>query len=201
VTTLPAASSPCRCTSFQRTDGPADDAGVLLTGTQPLLCAVEQPIQSPAIDCPLVVEFVGHGRNETITIAGYRRLRIRPFDPSRDRSPSMSRPDARLLAMYEALTGPDFDTEDVRAFCRLFSACVRPVHHVRQGVPPRHSHIGSYVPRRTRIAVAHPTGHRPAATPSRPCPRSSPMYARPIQQMRVMWRPGPALGNRAPQKL
>jgi hypothetical protein len=60
-----------------------------------------------------VVEFVGHGRNETITIAGFRRLRIRPFDPSRDRLTEHEQTDARLLAMYDALTGPDFDTEAV----------------------------------------------------------------------------------------
>src|SRR5262249_4420009 len=86
---------------------------------------VEQPIQSPAVDCPLLVEFVSPERNETITAAGYRRLRVRPFDPSRDRLTEHEQTDARLLAMYDALTGPHFDAEDVRAFCRLFSACVR----------------------------------------------------------------------------
>jgi len=125
VTTLPRSVLSLPVYVFYRLDGPADDAGVLLTGTQPLHCAVEQPIQSPAIDCPLVVEFASRERKETITVAGYRRLRVRPFDPSSDRLTEHEQTDARLLAMYDALTGPDFDTEDVRAFCRLFGACVR----------------------------------------------------------------------------
>jgi hypothetical protein len=62
-----------------------------------------------------VVEFVSHERNETITVAGYRRLRVRPFDPSHDRLTEHEQTDARLLAMYDALTGPNYDTEDVRA--------------------------------------------------------------------------------------
>ena len=33
--------------------------------------------------------------------------------------------DARLLAMFGTLDAPHFDTEDARAFCRLFAACVR----------------------------------------------------------------------------
>ena len=33
--------------------------------------------------------------------------------------------DARVLAMFSAVDSPDFDTEDARAVCRLFAACVR----------------------------------------------------------------------------
>ena len=39
------------------------------------------PIQSPAIDCPLIVIFTEPGREETVEAAGYRRLQLRPFDP------------------------------------------------------------------------------------------------------------------------
>jgi len=125
VTTLSRAALSLPVYTFTRADAITDDAGMLLTATQPLHCTVEQPIQSPAIDCPLVIEFIGGDRQETISVAGYRRLRLRPFDPSRDRLTEHEQTDARLLAMYDALAGPEFDTEDVRAFCRLFSACVR----------------------------------------------------------------------------
>ncbi len=50
---------------------------------------------------------------------------LRPFDPSRDTLTEHEQTDARLLAMFGTLDAPEFDTEDVRAFCRLFAACVR----------------------------------------------------------------------------
>jgi hypothetical protein len=111
--------------TFSTKDGATDEAGILLSGQQPLHCAVEQPIQSPPIDCPLMVRFTGGGREQFAEVAGYRRLRLRPFDPSRDHLTEHEQTDARLLAMYDTLTDAAFDTEDVRAFCRLFSACVR----------------------------------------------------------------------------
>jgi hypothetical protein len=60
-----------------------------------------------------------------IEVAGFQRLRLRPFDPSRDTLTEHEQTDARLLAMFGQLDTPEFDTEDVRAFCRLFAACVR----------------------------------------------------------------------------
>ena len=64
-------------------------------------------------------------RSRSIEVAGFQRLRLRPFDPSRDTLTEHEQTDARLLAMFGQLDAPEFDTEDVRAFCRLFAACVR----------------------------------------------------------------------------
>ncbi|MBI4498982.1 MAG: hypothetical protein HY689_13905 [Chloroflexi bacterium] len=111
--------------AFDRAAAVFDDAGVLLEDEQPLQCSFEQPIGDPPLDCPLVVRFVGADREERAEVAGYRRLRLRPFDPSRDALTQHEQTDARLLKMFEALTDPRLDTEDARAFCRLYSACVR----------------------------------------------------------------------------
>lgn len=110
---------------FSLSEGTTDEFGITLSGEQPLHCAVEQPILGPALDCPVNVRLVGNGREQLIEVAGLQRLRLRPFDPSRDALTDHEQTDARLLAMFGALDSPDVDTEDVRAFCRLFAACVR----------------------------------------------------------------------------
>ena len=125
ITTLGRSALSLPAFVFHAADAAIDDTGVLLSGAQALYCAVEQPIRSPAIDCPLVVRFTNDEREQQISVAGYRRLRLRPFDPSRDQLTEHEQTDARLLAMYDTLTDQAFDTEDIRAFCRLFSACVR----------------------------------------------------------------------------
>ena len=110
---------------FRISDGTVDDFGVTLTSEEPLHCGVEQPILGPALDCPLQVRLIGEGRHEVVEAAGCLRLRLRPFDPSQDRLTEHEQTDDRLLKMFARLDGPEFDTEDVRAFCRLFAACVR----------------------------------------------------------------------------
>jgi hypothetical protein len=65
------------------------------------------------------------GREQLIEVAGFQRLRLRPFDPSRDTLTEHEQTDARLLAMFGQLDAPESDTEDVRAFCRLFAGFVR----------------------------------------------------------------------------
>jgi hypothetical protein len=111
-------------------DGEADEDGITLAGEDHLRCAVEQPIGDPPIDCPMVVRIVGDGREERIEVAGCTRLRLRPFDPGRDFVTEHEQTDARLLAMFGRLDSADFDTEDVRAFCRFFAACVRAAQQI-----------------------------------------------------------------------
>ena len=112
---------------FYLTDGIADDFGLTLSAEGPLYCAVEQPILDPALDCPVQVRLIGGGQEQLIEVAGFQRLRLRPFDPSRDTLTEHEQTDARLLAMFGQLDTPEFDTEDVRAFCRLLRlASARP---------------------------------------------------------------------------
>jgi hypothetical protein len=105
--------------------GTVDEFGVTLTGEGHLHCSVEQPIRAAALDCPLQVRLIGKGQDEVIETAGCRRLRLRPFDPSRDALTEHEQTDERLLKMFARLDDEEFVTEDVRAFCRLFAACVR----------------------------------------------------------------------------
>ncbi|GAB5014923.1 hypothetical protein MAHJHV65_16550 [Mycobacterium avium subsp. hominissuis] len=112
------------CYEFSPDDAVSDEGGIVLTGVKHLTCHVQQPINGPTVDCPITVRFVADGRQETMDVAGYRRLRLRPFDPSRDRLTEHPQTDLRLLEMYDALQSPDFNTADVHAFCRLFSANV-----------------------------------------------------------------------------
>ena len=109
---------------FTLDDVVSDDGGIVLTGVNHMTCHVQQPIHGPTIDCPITVRFVADGRQETMDVAGYRRLRLRPFDPARDQLTEHPQTDQRLLKMYDALVSPAFDTADVRAFCRLFGASV-----------------------------------------------------------------------------
>lgn len=101
-------------------------SNLLLSAEQPLYCAVQQSIRGEPIDCPLIVRLIGDDdREELIDVGGYRHLRLRPFDPSRETLTKHEQTDARLLQMFDVLNDPAFDREDARAFCRLFSACVR----------------------------------------------------------------------------
>ena len=110
---------------FSRRDAHQQADGLLFQSDQPLHCFVQQPVKDPAIDCPLLVRLIGNGKEETVEVAGYRRLRLRPFDPSRDMLTEHEQTDQRLLTMFDGLSDPQYDTDDVRAFCRLFAACVR----------------------------------------------------------------------------
>jgi hypothetical protein len=110
---------------FSLGDGVTDEFGITLSAEGPLHCTVEQPVRGPALDCPIQVRLAGNGHEQVIEVAGCQRLRLRPFDPSRDTLTEHEQTDARLLAMFAALDAPEFDTEDARVFCRLFAACVR----------------------------------------------------------------------------
>ena len=135
----------------------------------------------PALDCPIQVRLVGDGHEQVIEVAGFRRLRLRPFDPGRDTLTEHEQTDARLLAMFGTLDSPEFDTEDARAFCRLFAACVRAAQvimfektfmrgtRVTEGRVPRRA--GTAAARRSRTrGPADPPGRRSRRL-RRPAPR------------------------------
>lgn len=110
---------------FALSDGTNDEFSLTLTGEAPAHCMVDQPVMAPALDCPVQVRLTGDGHDQVIEVAGFQRLLLRPFDPGRDTLTQHEQTDARLLAMFSALDTPEFDTEDARAFCRIFAACVR----------------------------------------------------------------------------
>src|SRR5207247_1266583 len=98
--------------------------GLAATGT--LRCTVEQRTNRPPLDCPVLVRFTGPDHAEHADVAGYTRLRMRPFDPSRDALTEHAQVDERLLRLFDPLhDDATLDPDDVQAFCRLFAACVR----------------------------------------------------------------------------
>lgn len=111
---------------FTKHDVIGDDHGVRLTRPGTLLCSLERHAGRDALDLPLHVRFSGPGRSDTALVAGYVRLRIRPYDPSRDALTAHTQIDQRLLELYDPLhDDPTLDADDVAAFCRMFTACVR----------------------------------------------------------------------------
>lgn len=116
--------------TFALADGDADEAGITLVGEDHLQCRVEQAVGDPAVDCPIQVRLIGEGHDEVIEVAGCSHIRLRPFDPSRDFVTEHHQTDERLLTMFGRLDSAEFTTEDVRAFCRLFAACVRAAQRI-----------------------------------------------------------------------
>src|SRR5262249_53765971 len=70
--------------TFSKPSRSSQQEGLLLEAQELMHCRIEQPVGDPAIDCPLFVRFIGAGKQELAEVAGYRRLRLRAFDPSRD---------------------------------------------------------------------------------------------------------------------
>jgi hypothetical protein len=62
---------------------------------------------------------------QTLDIAGHRERRLRPYDETRDRATDYPVFDERLLAEYDRLARAGFDNDQLRAFCRLFTAMCR----------------------------------------------------------------------------
>lgn len=108
----------------------SDETGITLVGEGHLQCRVEQPIRDPAVDCPIQVRLIGDGHDEVVELAGCSNIRLRPFDPSRDFVTEHHQTSERLLTMFGRLDSTEFTTEDVRAFCRLFAACVRAAQQI-----------------------------------------------------------------------
>lgn len=115
---------------FSLADGDADETGVTLFGEDHLQCQVEQQIRDPAVDCPIQVRLIGDGHDEVIEVTGCSHILLRPFDPSRDFVTEHHQTSERLLTMFGRLDSAEFTAEDVRAFCRLFTACVRAAQRI-----------------------------------------------------------------------
>ena len=115
---------------FSLADGESDETGITLVDEGHLQCRVEQPIRDPAVDCPIQVRLIGDGHDEVVEVAGCSHIRLRPFDPSRDFVTEHHQTSERLLTMLGRLDSTEFTTEDVRAFCRLFAACVRAAQQI-----------------------------------------------------------------------
>ncbi|MDB5072421.1 MAG: hypothetical protein JWM87_3532 [Candidatus Eremiobacteraeota bacterium] len=112
---------------FRAADAIVDEYGLRLSQTHTLAFRAKRPPGAPPIDLTLQAVFTSpDGRHrETAIVAGYQRLRLRPYDPTRDVMTQHRQMDQRLLVMFAALyDDPTLDVRDVEAFCRFFTACV-----------------------------------------------------------------------------
>lgn len=113
---------------FRARDAHEDFYGVLLSQTGTLNFRSTRPPGGEPLDLTLHVVFTsadGH-RREVAVVAGYERLRLRPYDPSRDVITHHAQMDQGLIAMFAELHADNsLASDDVEAFCRLYAACVR----------------------------------------------------------------------------
>lgn len=132
LTTLPHDALTRPQFSFMRRDVIEDAHGIRLTDTGTLLCRTERRAGREPLDLPLHVRFsAADGTTEVAPVGGYRRLRLRPYDPSLDVLTQHSQMDQRLLELYDPLHDDlTLDADDVASFCRLFTACVRAAHSI-----------------------------------------------------------------------
>jgi len=126
LTTLPPDVLSVPRLSFSRSQVEQDEHGLVLAGTGTLLCTAERAPGRPPFDLPVHVRFSSSdGCTDQAEVGGYRRLRLRPYDPSRDALTEHRQIDQRLLELYDPLhDDATLDPDDVAAFCRLFTACV-----------------------------------------------------------------------------
>jgi len=131
LSTLPPDALVLPAFRFTREALQTDANGARLAATGTLRCTVEQRTNRPPLDCPVLVRFTGPDHAEHADVAGYTRLRMRPFDPSRDALTEHAQVDERLLRLFDPLhDDATLDPDDVQAFCRLFAACVRAAQRI-----------------------------------------------------------------------
>jgi hypothetical protein len=92
-----------------------------------------RPPGSEALDLPLHVQFKSdNGQWIDADVAGYERLRVRPYDPSRDVLTLHKQMTQPLLVMFSELhSDKTLDTDDIEAFCTIFASCVRAGQMIR----------------------------------------------------------------------
>lgn len=107
--------------------GERDAYGLRFTQTGSAMLRAERPLGAEPLDLPLHARFVGaDGSSQRALLAGYRRIRIVPYDPGRHVLTGFDQIDEQLLRWYAPLyEDPTLNQDDVRAFCRFFTACIR----------------------------------------------------------------------------
>lgn len=104
---------------------PADDDGVFrLSATGALSLSFTLPAGAPPQAFPIAARFVSADMDEVLPVAGHSELRLRPFDATTDGLTRRPQLDERLVELYSVLHGMDLNSDDVQAFCRLYTAIV-----------------------------------------------------------------------------
>src|SRR6266511_2347234 len=107
---------------------PARDADGLWTVdmTGSLVLHARQGLGANPVRLTMVATLSGaNGRTRRVEVLGYRDVRIRAFDPSRDVIVGGASDDERVVEMLSALHNVDIPDSERDAFCRFFAALVR----------------------------------------------------------------------------
>jgi len=116
---------------FRRDDVTTDSRGVHMAGTGHLTVRSGRVAGAPPLEFAVHAYFHGSGREEVVDVVGYERLLLRPYDPSRDALTPHKQINERLLEMYAELhEDPTLSQDDIAAFSRFYSACVRAAQNI-----------------------------------------------------------------------
>jgi hypothetical protein len=103
---------------------PDDDGVYRLSASGSLSVSFTLPAGAPPQAFPIAARFTGPGMDEVLPVAGHSELRLRPFDSTTDALTRRPQLDERIVRLYSVLHDMDLNSEDVQAFCRLYTAIV-----------------------------------------------------------------------------
>ena len=103
---------------------PDDDGVYRLSASGSLSMSFTLPAGAPPQAFPIAARFTGPGMDEVLPVAGHSELRLRPFDATTDALTRRPQLDERIVRLYSVLHDMDLNSDDVQAFCRLYTAIV-----------------------------------------------------------------------------
>ena len=123
---------------FTRPSDLAEDAAYQLADSGTLVLRFKLAPGRPATPILITGRFSGRshgsaaetGQRAKLNIAGHPRLRLRPFDPSRDLLTDQAQVDARLLELFARLHGT-YPDDQVEAFARFLTALALAAEHIQ----------------------------------------------------------------------
>lgn len=95
-----------------------------LSASSSLSVSFTLPAGAPPQAFPIAARFTGPGMDEVLPVAGHSELRLRPFDATTDVLTRRPQLDERIVRLYSVLHHMDLNSDDVQAFCRLYTAIV-----------------------------------------------------------------------------
>jgi len=87
------------------------------------LAGTQSSFADPLV-CDVIAEFHGGNQRQLVRVAGWPQLRVRTFDPARDVLYGQLHTEGELITFFDRLYGQGIPDDEVKVFCRFFSALV-----------------------------------------------------------------------------
>ena len=87
------------------------------------LAGTQSSFAEPLV-CDVIAEFHGGDQRQLMRVAGMPRLRVRAVDPARDAPYGQLHTEGELITFFDQLRGQMVPDDEVKVFCRFFSALV-----------------------------------------------------------------------------